>query len=81
MALGLLLVIAARSLLEFFRIGGAVGAGLTGDQVFYVEGALAAIAAGLVVLVLHSIGRDRWATLLTAAAILALLAWKIAVIG
>lgn len=80
-ALGLLLVIAARSLLEFFRIGGAVGAGLTGDQVFCVEGALAAIAAGLVVLVLHSIGRHRWATLLTAAAILALLAWKIAVIG
>ncbi|CDX16031.1 conserved membrane hypothetical protein [Mesorhizobium sp. ORS 3324] len=80
-ALGLLLVIAIRSILEFFRIGGAVGVELTGDQVFYIEGALAAIVFGLAVLVLHAAGRHRWASLVTAAAIIVLLAWKITVIG
>lgn len=80
-ALGLLLVIAVRSILEFFRIGGAAGAQLRGDEIFYIEGALAAVCAGLAVLVVHAIGRHGWATLLTAAAIAALLAWKIAVIG
>lgn len=80
-ALGLLLVIAIRSALEFFRIGGAVGAQLSGVDIFYIEGALAAVCAGLVVLVLHALERHGWATLFTAAAIAALLAWKIAVIG
>ncbi|MDX8482970.1 hypothetical protein RFN28_31600 [Mesorhizobium sp. VK24D] len=80
-ALGLLLVIAIRSILEFFRIGGATGVELTGHQVFYIEGALAAVVFGLAVLVLHAIGRHRWATLATAGAIIVLLAWKIAVIG
>ncbi|WP_147377600.1 hypothetical protein [Mesorhizobium waimense] len=69
-----------RSILEFFRIGGATGAQLNGDQVFYIEGALAAVVAGLAVLVLHAMGRHGWATLFCAAAIIALVAWKIAVI-
>jgi len=73
----LLLVIAMRSILEFFRIGGGVGVQLGGEQIFYVEGALAAVAAGLPVLVLHAVGWHRWATLFAVAAIVALLAWKI----
>ena len=76
-ALGLLLVIAMRSILEFFRIGGGVGVQLGGEQIFYIEGALAAVAAGLPVLVLQAIGWHRWATLFAVAAIVALLAWKI----
>lgn len=79
-ALGLMLVIAMRSILEFFRMGGASGSQLSGDEIFYIEGALAAVAAGLAVLVLHVLGRHGWATLLCAAAIVALLAWKIVVI-
>ncbi|RUT99764.1 hypothetical protein EOD23_24560 [Mesorhizobium sp. USDA-HM6] len=80
-ALGLLLVIAVRSILEFFRIGGAAGAQLTGAEIFYIEGALAAVCAGLAVLILHAFGRHGWASLFAAATILALLAWKIAVIS
>ncbi|MEI9430641.1 hypothetical protein [Mesorhizobium sp. Cs1299R1N3] len=48
-----------------------------GAQLFYVEGALAASIAALAVLVLHASGRHRWATVLAAAVIIALLAWKI----
>ncbi|MGX8012547.1 hypothetical protein ACVDG8_028060 [Mesorhizobium sp. ORM8.1] len=80
-ALGLLLVIAMRSILEFFRIGGVAGAQLTSDEIFYIEGALAALVAGLAVLVLHAVGRHGWATMFSAAAIVALLAWKVAVIS
>lgn len=80
-ALGLLLLIALRSITEFFRIGGAAGAQLSGDEIFYIEGALAAVCTGLAVLILHAIGRHGWAVLFTAAAIVALLAWKIAVVG
>lgn len=79
-ALGLLLVIAMRSILEFFRIGGATGAPLSANQLFYVEGAFAAVSAALAVLVLHAFGRHGWATLSSVMAIIALLAWKIAVI-
>ncbi|MEP6563788.1 MAG: hypothetical protein ABJB10_01530 [Mesorhizobium sp.] len=81
MALGLLLVIAMRSILEFFRIGGVIGAQLSGDEVFYIQGALAAVVAGLAVLLLFALGRHRWASLFTAVAIIALLVWKIVVIG
>jgi len=80
-ALGLMLVIAARAILEFFRIGGAAGTPLSAEQVFYIKGGLAAIVAALAVLVLHALGRHGWATLLCAAAIVAMLAWKIAVIS
>ncbi|MBZ9672037.1 hypothetical protein LB543_16465 [Mesorhizobium sp. ESP7-2] len=76
-ALGLLIVIAIRSILEFFRVGGASGGPVGDGQLFYVEGALAASIAALAVLVLHAFGRHRWATMLTAAVIVALLAWKI----
>ncbi|MBA1144372.1 hypothetical protein [Mesorhizobium neociceri] len=79
-ALGLLLVIAARSILEFFRIGGAIGLPLNTEQAFYIEGGLAAVIAALVVLVLHASGRHGWATLFCVAVIFALLAWKITVI-
>ncbi|MFD2057702.1 hypothetical protein ACFSQT_32845 [Mesorhizobium calcicola] len=79
-ALGVLLVIAMRSILEFFRIGGASGTQLSANQLFYIEGTLAAIIAALAVLVLHAFGRHGWATLFSGAAIVALLAWKIAVI-
>ncbi|UCI21437.1 hypothetical protein FJ970_10980 [Mesorhizobium sp. B2-1-8] len=76
-ALGLLIVIAIRSILEFFRVGGASGGPVGDEQLFYVEGALAASIAALAVLVLHAFGRHRWATMLTAAVLVALLAWKI----
>ncbi|PBB65043.1 hypothetical protein CK228_29595 [Mesorhizobium sp. WSM4312] len=79
-ALGVLLVIAMRSILEFFRIGGASGTQLSANQLFYIEGTLAAIIAAFAVLVLHAFGRHGWATLFSGAAIVALLAWKIAVI-
>ncbi|PWJ94227.1 hypothetical protein C8D77_101911 [Mesorhizobium loti] len=69
-----------RSILEFFRIGGATGTQLSAHQLFYIEGTLAAITAALVVLVLHAFGRHGWATLFSLATIVALLAWKIAVI-
>ncbi|TPI32153.1 hypothetical protein FJW08_10335 [Mesorhizobium sp. B3-2-1] len=76
-ALGLLIVIAIRSILEFFHVGGASGGPVGDGQLFYVEGALAASIAALAVLVLHAFGRHRWATMLTAAVIVTLLAWKI----
>ncbi|PZV39085.1 hypothetical protein [Mesorhizobium kowhaii] len=79
-AVGVLLVIAMRSILEFFRIGGATATQLSANQLFYIEGTLAAITAALAVLVLHAFGRHGWATLSSVAAIVALLAWKIAVI-
>ncbi len=79
-ALGIQLVIAMRSILEFFRIGGATGTQLSANQLFYIEGGLAAVTAALVVFVLHAFGRHGLATLSSAAAIVALLAWKIAVI-
>jgi hypothetical protein len=75
-----MIVIAMRSILEFFRIGGAAGAQLSRDQVFYIEGALAAVGAALAILVLHAFGRHGWATVLGGAAIVALLVWKISVI-
>lgn len=80
-ALGVLLVIVMRSILEFFRIGGATGTQLSADQLFYIEGALAAVTAALAVLVLHAFGRHGLATLSSVAAIGALLAWKIVVIN
>jgi hypothetical protein len=76
-ALGLLIVVAIRSIAEFFRIGAASGAPIGDGQVFYLKGALVASIAALAVLVLHAFGQHRWSTLLTAAVILALLAWKI----
>ncbi|MBZ9799260.1 hypothetical protein [Mesorhizobium sp. ES1-4] len=80
-AFGLLIVITMRSITEFFRVGGASGGPVGGGQIFYLEGALAASIAALIVLVMHVFGRHRWATLFTAAVIVALLAWKIIVIG
>ena len=77
-AVGLLIVVAIRSIIEFFRIGGVVGTPLTGEEVFYIEGALAAACAALVVLMLVGFGRHGWAVLVAMAAILSLLVWKIA---
>ena len=76
-ALGLLIVIAIRSNLEFFRLGGTTASPPGNEEVFYIEGSLAASIAALVVLALHAFGQHRWATLFAAIVIIALLAWKI----
>ena len=80
-AVGLLIVIAIRSILEFFRIGGAIAVPLSKEQIFYIEGALAACVAALVVLALHAFGQHRWATLVAAAVIVAFLVWKIVAVA
>lgn len=76
LALGFVLLATVRSVGEFFRLGGGTGATTTAEQAFYLEAAFAGGCAALLVLVLLMIGRHGWATILAAAAIVALIAWK-----
>jgi hypothetical protein len=78
-AIGVLIVIVIRSIGEFFLLGGSAGAPLTGEQVFYIEGALAAACAALIVLVLHALRRHAAAVVFTVAAIVGLIVWKAAI--
>ena len=78
-AIGVLIVVVIRSIAEFFRLGGSAGVPLTGEQFFYIEGALAAACAALIALALHAFGRHAAAVLFTFAAIIGLIVWKTAV--
>jgi hypothetical protein len=78
-AIGVLIVVVIRSIAEFFRLGIATGAPLTGVEVFYIEGALAAACAALVALALHAFGHHAAAVVFTFAVIIGLIIWKAAV--
>lgn len=78
-ALGLVLLATVRSVGEFFRLGGGTGQTTTAEQGFYLEAALAAGCAALLLLALLMLGRHGWAILVAAATIVALIAWKMSV--
>jgi hypothetical protein len=78
-AIGVLIVIVIRSIAEFFRLGSLAGVPLTGEKIFYIEGAFAAACAALIALALHAFGRHAVAVVFTIAAIIGLIVWKAAV--
>lgn len=80
LALGVLLLIVIRSIAEVFRIAGPAQ-GIADDQYFYLVGAFAAAIAALLVLALHAFGRHLLAIGVAAAVVVALFAYKVAMVA
>lgn len=79
-AIGLLIVIAIRSLAEFFRIRDPAATPIPPELLLYIYGALGAAVAALLVLILYAFGRHLTAIVVTGIAVVLLLIYKIGVI-